>query len=117
MRVYDEDDYLSKLKFQHRLLLKMIDRNSFPFYSLALEKDLSEGEVEQVLMLCQELQKEYEEQCELGFVHHTPLLVHFVGMLPEKLPIAETLQALKAQNLYIDLIDVLQRAEKRVEED
>ncbi|WP_216829384.1 DUF1878 family protein [Alkalihalobacterium elongatum] len=116
MKVYDED-YLNKLKFQHSLLLKMIDKNSFPFFSLALEKDLSEREVEQVLTLCEELQKKYEEQCELGFVHHTPLLVHFVGMLPEKLPISETLSALKAQSLYTDLIEVLQKAEKRIQEE
>ncbi|WP_209122789.1 DUF1878 family protein [Alkalihalobacillus sp. BA299] len=114
--MYDED-YFKKLQFQYSLLLKMIDRESYPFYALALEKNLSEDEVEQVLLLCQELQKEYEEQCELGFVHHTPLLVHFVGMLPEKLNLEDTLSALKAQDLYSDLIEVLQKAVKRIEKE
>ncbi|OLO36496.1 hypothetical protein BTR23_15335 [Alkalihalophilus pseudofirmus] len=116
MKVYDEE-YLKRLQFQHRLLLKMVDREAYPFYALALENDLSELEVEQVLLLCQELQKEYEEQCELGFVHHTPLLVHFVGMLPEKLPLDETLKSLRAQDLYTELVEVLLRAINRIEKE
>lgn len=94
-------------EFYQRLLLQMIDVHKFPFYDLVIKSQLSEEEMNGIFHLCAELEQKLNEQRELGFVHFTPLLVQFVGMLPHVLNIKETIVALKKQHLYEELMDVL----------
>lgn len=102
-----EEEKMEKLEFYHELLLQMVDTKKYPFYHLIISKGMSKKEMEDVFRLCEELSEKYEKQREEGFVHFTPLLIEFVGMLPYSLDPKETILALKQQKLYEELMDVL----------
>jgi hypothetical protein len=80
-----------------------------------MEKKLTESEVDDIILLCDELEKIYSMQSEEGFVHYTPLLIHFAGMLPSKLRPRETIAALLQQKKYIPLLNKLNELSLRYE--
>lgn len=96
-----------KLAFYQQLMLQMVDKDKYPFYYLIIQNGLSKQQMDEIFALCDELYIKLKEQRELGFVHFTPLLVEFVGMLPHILNVKETVLALKKQKMYEDLMDVL----------
>lgn len=101
------DEEKERLAFYCELLLQIVDTRNFPFYDLIIKNKLSKRQTEEILHLCEELNEQLKEQRELGFVHFTPLLIQFAGMLPYGLNIKETILALKKQKLYEELMDVL----------
>jgi hypothetical protein len=98
------NERFKQVKFQQELLLKMVDRRKYPFYSLVIEKELIEEEMKEVVLLCKELNQCYESMKEEGFVSYVPLLIHFVGMLNTKLEPKEAIEALYYQGYYRTLM-------------
>ncbi|RBW69334.1 hypothetical protein DS031_11895 [Bacillus taeanensis] len=103
------NERFKQVQFQQELLLKMVDRRKYPFYSLVIERGLVEEEMKEVLSLCEEVNKGYEEMKEEGFVSYLPLLIHFVGMLNIKLEPKETIEALYYQGYYRTLMVELKK--------
>lgn len=102
-----DEDRIKTLEFHQELLLEMVDTDKFPFYYLIIKHKVSKQEVIDLLDLCEELNKKYEEQRENGFLHFTPLLVQYVGMLPSVLKPRESIVALRKQNYYPLLMEKL----------
>ncbi|MGO4887484.1 DUF1878 family protein [Anaerobacillus sp. MEB173] len=102
------EERIERLEFYQRILMKMVKSNEFPFFQIVIEKALTEQEMIEVFSLCEELEKQLEEQREDGFIHYTSLLVHFVGMLNSKLDPLRTIKALSQQNLYNSLMEKLE---------
>ncbi|MCQ6267036.1 YhaI family protein [Fictibacillus sp. WQ 8-8] len=101
------EERVERLEYYNRLTVQSINLRTYPFYTLVMEKHLSEDEVGDVLSLCDELQRRFEVQTESGYVQYLPLLLHFAGMLNPKLKPRETVQALRTQGVYPELMDKL----------
>ncbi|WP_096201479.1 DUF1878 family protein [Bacillus sp. FJAT-45350] len=112
------DAQVRRLGFYQTLLLDMVDTSKFPFYQLVIRNGVTEEEMKELFILCNELNELLEEQRELGYVRHTSLLVHFVGMLTIKLKPKAVIEAMQQQSLYGSLMDVLLKAliEHNIEE-
>ncbi|GEN30727.1 hypothetical protein HNQ35_001602 [Cerasibacillus quisquiliarum] len=94
-----------KTAFHLQLIMDLIDMKKYPFKKLLIEKDLSEQEYKDLLQLLDHLNFEYKEQKEQGLLDYTSLLIHFVGMLNEKLSPNETILALQQEGYYKELMD------------
>jgi hypothetical protein len=103
----DFENRMEKLQFHQRILLEMAEENKYSFYKIIIKNDLSEIEMNEIIDICYYLNKKYEEQYENGFVHYTSLLVQFVGTLPTRLDPKETILALKNQQYFPELMEVL----------
>lgn len=106
---------ISTLEFHNELLLKMIDSEKYPFFTLVILNGLSKQEMNDIFSLCDEINERYNQQKEAGFLDYTPLLTHFAGMLTPKMPIKETIAALLSQGLYSELMEKLLDALERLE--
>ncbi|GAA0596140.1 hypothetical protein GCM10009001_10300 [Virgibacillus siamensis] len=104
------------LSFHLQLLSRVINMEHYPFIKLVVENNITHGEYRQLMQLLTELNSRYETQKEEGLLDFTPLLVHFAGMLNEKLDPNTTIFALKKEGYYPSLIDafinVLARSEQ-----
>ncbi|EIT85854.1 hypothetical protein A374_08464 [Fictibacillus macauensis ZFHKF-1] len=109
------EERVARLEYYNRLTVQSINLRSYPFYSLVMEKHLTEEEVEGVLSLCDVLQQHYEVYVDRGYTQFLPLLLHFAGMLSPKLKPKATIQALLAQDLYRDLMLTLDELAQRYE--
>ncbi|MBP1947331.1 DUF1878 family protein [Virgibacillus litoralis] len=87
------------------LLAKVINIEQFPFIKLLIQKDISRMEFDETMELLKMLDSQFEEQKEEGFLNFTSLLVHFAGMLSEKLYPNETIYALKKEGYYPSLMN------------
>ncbi|SEQ41244.1 Protein of unknown function [Virgibacillus subterraneus] len=98
------------------LLAKVINIDQFPLIKLLIEKDISQMEFEELMKRLKMLDSQFEEQKEEGFLDFSGLLVHFAGMLSEKLYPNETIYALKKEGYYPSLMNefirVLEENEK-----
>ncbi|MFQ3543780.1 DUF1878 family protein [Halobacillus rhizosphaerae] len=86
--------------FHLQLLLKGVELHQFPFTRLVIERGVTEEEYTHTLHLVEELHSNYEKDRSEGLVDYTPLLLHFAGMLTCKLPIKDTLIALREEGIY-----------------
>ncbi|MCZ0755989.1 DUF1878 family protein [Anoxybacillus sp. J5B_2022] len=98
------EDLIAKLNFHCSLLLEMVDETKKPFYHLVVAANLSKEEVEETIVLCEHLSKEYEKQKAEGFTVFIPLLIHFAGMLHPDLPLEKTVDALLSQQMFVPLM-------------
>ncbi|HHY21993.1 MAG TPA: DUF1878 family protein [Bacilli bacterium] len=103
----DLDKQIGKVEFYQRLLAEMVSEERFSFYRLVIEKGLSEAEMQEVIQVVTELDQQFEEQKEMGYIHFSSLLVHFAGMLNPKLKPYEAIQALKSQGICVNLMETL----------
>ncbi|MFB4167083.1 DUF1878 family protein [Virgibacillus sp. JSM 102003] len=87
------------------LLANVINMEEFPLIKLLIEKNISRTEFEELMSLLEGLNSLLEDQKEEGFLDYTGLLVHFAGMLNEKLYPNETIYALKKEGYYPSLIN------------
>ena len=85
--------------------MNMIDMNCYPFTKLVIEKNLTQKEYNELFDLLTNLNKTYQSQKEQGLLNFSSLLVHFAGMLNEKLSPTETMKALKEEGLFVELIN------------
>ncbi|RLL45505.1 DUF1878 family protein [Oceanobacillus piezotolerans] len=103
--------------FHIQLLSNTVDMEQYPFIKLIIENDISKEEYKSLLNMLQYLNDKYDAQKEEGLIDFTSLLIHFAGMLNEKLDPNDTIQALKKEGYYPSLmnefIDILYRYEAR----
>src|SRR5690625_7682842 len=98
-----------KTSFHIQLLAQTIDIQKFPLTKLIIDHHVTEEEYEAFFHLLQQLEKQYEVQKEEGFVEFTSLLVHFAGMLTQKLPPNQTIYELKKKGYYTSLINIINK--------
>ncbi|WP_338780866.1 DUF1878 family protein [Metabacillus sp. FJAT-52054] len=98
------EERLNRMEFQVRLLASLIKKDEHPFMYMVIEKQLSEKEHQQVMELCDKLDRLYQKQKAQGFVRFEGLLTLFVQDLNEKLEVKETAQALFKQGLFSQLM-------------
>ncbi len=79
----------------------------YPFTKLVIENQLTKQEYNEVLQLLEQLDHMYRQQAEEGLLDFQSLLIHFVGMLNEKLHPLETMRALKKEGYYPSLLKKL----------
>ncbi|MFD1037659.1 DUF1878 family protein [Virgibacillus byunsanensis] len=96
--------YNDSTSFHLHLLSKVVDMDKYPLIKLIIDTGLSKDECNELLKLLHSLNIQYETQKEEGFLDYTSLLLHFVGMLNEKLEPAKTIYALKKEGYYPSLI-------------
>ncbi|EPZ37881.1 hypothetical protein JV16_01047 [Anoxybacillus ayderensis] len=100
---------MEKLEYYCSLMLDMIAPETRPFYALVIRHGLTKEEVEHTLRLCEQLSEQYKQQKEEGFVIFTSLFHEFASALHPNLPLAETIDALKKQQLFVPLMTEFQR--------
>lgn len=90
--------------FHLQLLSKIIDMEQYPLTKLIIENNITQLEFEGIITLLEDLDKQFRAQKEEGFMDFTGLLVHFAGMLSEKLNPTKTICALKKEGCYPSLM-------------
>ncbi|ASK60870.1 hypothetical protein CFK37_00925 [Virgibacillus phasianinus] len=98
------DDEKDAMSFHIKLLSRLVDVNHYPLVKLVIEKNMTKGEYSELFCLLQTLEEKYEIQKEEGFLDYTSLIVHFAGMLNEKLDPNETIYALEQEGYFPHLI-------------
>lgn len=97
----DREDF----SFQVQLLLNIINMKNYPFTQLVIENSLTKEEYLDLIQLLDGLEKDYFDQKKQGFMNFSILLVHFAGMLNDKLLPDETIYALKQEGYYVELME------------
>ncbi|WP_404451662.1 YhaI family protein [Virgibacillus necropolis] len=92
------------MSFHVQLLSKLIDVDKYPFVKLVIENNITEEEYTELFQLLQMLEDNYKSQKEEGFLNFTSLLIHFAGMLNEKLEPNETIYALEREGYFPHLL-------------
>ncbi|EMT46790.1 YhaI family protein [Anoxybacillus flavithermus] len=100
---------IEKLEYYCSLMLDMISPEKKPFYALVIRYGLTKKEVEDTLRLCEQLTEQYKQQKEEGFVIFTSLFTEFASALHPNLPLAETIDALQKQQLFVPLMNEFQQ--------
>ncbi|MCT2535563.1 YhaI family protein [Aquibacillus koreensis] len=95
------------LQFKVDLLLHICDMKKYPFSKMVIVKELTEKEYKEVMVLIEDLDRSFKEQKEEGLLNFESLLIQFVGLLPEKLHVEKTLQALKEEGYAPSLMKIL----------
>ncbi|ELK47657.1 DUF1878 family protein [Halobacillus sp. ACCC02827] len=93
--------------FHLQLLLDVEEMDRYPFTRLVIDREVTKREYRQTMHLLDTLEARYEQEKEIGLMDHTPLLLHYAGMLCPKLPVGESLEALLEEGLYEELISRL----------
>ncbi|MEC5423698.1 DUF1878 family protein [Virgibacillus sp. C22-A2] len=86
--------------FHLKLLSGIMDMNEYPVIKLMIEKNITNEEYDELFNMLHVLNSDYEEQKEEGFLDFTSLLLHFAGMLNERLEPNETIYALKKEGYF-----------------
>jgi len=94
----------NKTSFHLKLLLNIINIEEYPFTKLVIENNLSNEEYSQLFELLNELDQTYQLQKKEGLLDFSSLLVHFAGMLNEKLSPTETIKSLRKEGLFESLM-------------
>lgn len=100
---------LKMLEFHQKLLLKMVKDNNQKFYSLIIEKSLTQKEVSDLLEACDNMSKDLQKQKAEGFLHFHPLYDKFNAVMPPKLRAGEVIPACLEQGLYVPLMMELKK--------
>ncbi|WP_163529633.1 DUF1878 family protein [Halobacillus ihumii] len=101
-----EDSY-KDLHFQVHLLLNVKEMKHYPFTQMVVNHGLTEAEYLETIRLFEELEHTYEQNQEDGLIDHSPLLIHFAGMLCYKMPVEATIMAMYEENIHPSLTDRL----------
>lgn len=112
-RTMEEKDREDTVAFQLQLLSNIIDMRKYPFVKLIIDNNVTRKEYEQLLELLESLERTYLIQKEEGLLDFTSLLVHFAGMLTEKLNPNETIYALYEEEHFPSLMGEFIRLLKR----
>ncbi|WLR42840.1 DUF1878 family protein [Bacillus carboniphilus] len=103
------EERIQTLEYYQQLFLQMIEGGAYPFYHLVIKKNVTKSEVEQLFSLCEDLEEELGKQRAQGYVVFTSLLTLFEKQLPTALPVDETMNSLKDQGLFVDLMTELMK--------
>ncbi|OZU87921.1 hypothetical protein CIL03_14560 [Virgibacillus indicus] len=99
--------------FHIQLLSKIIDMDQYPVIKLIIENNISREEFSELIQMLEMLDESYVQQKEEGFMDFTSLLVHFAGMLNEKLNPNHLIFALKKEGYFPSLMDEFIKIIKR----
>lgn len=99
--------------FHIQLLSKIIDIDQYPVIKLIIGNNISREEFSELVHMLEMLNESYEQQKEEGFMDFTSLLVHFAGMLNEKLDPNQLIYALKKEGYFPSLMDEFVKIIKR----
>ncbi|WP_251554872.1 DUF1878 family protein [Neobacillus muris] len=91
------------LEYHQKLLVKLTKNPELEFLRLIIENGLSEQEVEDILTLCDKLNKKYADQKADGYLYFHPLLEEFTDALPTNLDTQSVIKACITQGLYMPL--------------
>ncbi|NWO13927.1 DUF1878 family protein [Virgibacillus sp.] len=91
--------------FHLHLLSKIIDKEAHPFTKLIIEQGVTEDEYNHLIRLLDLLEDQLKKQKNAGLLDFSSLLVHFAGMLTEKLAPHQTIYALKKEGYYPSLMN------------
>ncbi|PAV29346.1 hypothetical protein CIL05_12960 [Virgibacillus profundi] len=94
-----------------------MDMEQYPLIKLIIENNITKEEYNELLNMLEMLNESYESQKEEGFMDFTSLLIHFAGMLNEKLNPNQMICALKKEGYYPSLMDEFAKVIKRDRED
>jgi len=101
---------IDKLEYHQQLILRMIGHKEMPLYYLIVDKNLSRKETEELLSLCDNLNKEVEKQKAEGYVTFYPLLIELKSKLIPSISPGELIQACLNQGVYVSLMKELQKS-------
>lgn len=101
---------LDKLEYHQQLILRMIGDTEMQLYYLIIDKNLSRKETEELLNLCDSLNKEVEKQKAEGYVTFNPLLIKLKSSLVPSISPEELIQACLKQGIYVSLMKELQKS-------
>jgi len=99
--------------FQIQMLSRTLDSNRYPLTKLLIERNFTKQEHDELFHLLNHLNERFEKEKEEGFLDFTSLLVHFAGMLCEKVEPNETIVALKKEGYYPALMEEFMSILKR----
>src|SRR5699024_1178741 len=91
--------------FHLQLLMNIIDMTHYPFTKLIIDREFTQTEYKELMSLLTELDHTYQSQKEQGLLNFSSLLVHFAGMLNEKVSPTETITSLKEEKLFVELMN------------
>lgn len=94
------------VSFHLDLLVEIADIQRYPLKKMLIEKEVTKEEYLEIMELLAVLNKSFQEQKEEGMLDYSNLLIHFAGMLTSKLHPDQVIQALKAEHIYPELMDV-----------
>ncbi|WP_234031509.1 DUF1878 family protein [Lentibacillus cibarius] len=92
--------------FHLQMLVKTLDMDQYPLIRMVIENNITEQEYNELFALLEKLHQQYMSQKEEGLMDFTSLLVHFAGMLNEKLNPDATIIALKKEGYYPSLMEM-----------
>ena len=101
---------IEKLEYHQQLLLRMIGHEEMQLYYLIVHKNLSRKETEELLNLCDTLNKKVEKQKAEGYVTFSPLLIELKSNLTPSISPKELIQACLEQGIYVSLMKELQKS-------
>ncbi len=101
---------IEKLEYHQQLLLRMIGHEEMQLYYLIVHKNLSRKETEELLNLCDTLNKKVEKQKAEGYVTFNPLLIELKSNLTPSISPKELIQACLEQGIYVSLMKELQKS-------
>ena len=101
---------IDKLEYHQQLLMRMMKHTEMQLYYLIIEKNLSRKETEDLLNLCENLNKEVEKQKAEGYVTFYPLLIELKSKLIPSISPGELIQACLNQGVYVSLMKELQKS-------
>ncbi|EQB35119.1 hypothetical protein M948_18650 [Virgibacillus sp. CM-4] len=102
MKDYHEAETAS---FHLHLLSKIMDMDKYPFTKLIIERNLTKAEYIELMDRLFLLNQQFEVQTKEGLLDFSSLLLHFAGMLTEKLEPNQTIYALKEEGVYPSLME------------
>lgn len=106
----DDKDAMS---FHVQLLSRLIDVDQYPFIKLVIENNITKEEYTELFQLLQMLEDKYNLQKDEGLLDFSSLLIHFAGMLNEKLDPDDTIYALALEGYFPHLIKEFTKLLKR----
>lgn len=99
---------IETLEYHQQLLVRMLKHSKEQLYYLIISKDLSKGETEALLELCELLSNKYEKQKAEGYVTFYPLLTELKANLLSSISPEELVQACLKQGVYVALMEKIQ---------
>lgn len=90
--------------FHIQLISSMMELDHYPLIRLIIEKNITKKEYDELFQLLERLNEAYELQKADGLLDFTSLLIHFAGMLNEKLEPNATIYAIKKEGYYPSLM-------------
>ncbi len=100
---------INKLEYHQRLLLQIVENPNKEFFKLVIDNSLGEKDVEEFFMLCEMLDREWEEQKAEGFVHFLPLFQKFSIQLHSRLQAEMVIHACIKQRLFLPLMKEIKK--------